>query len=625
MSFLYPLCLLGLLGIPAVILIYILKSQYTEQTVNSTYIWTLSEKFLKRRNPLSGLTGIIALILQILMIILITLALVHPIFTLKNKANEYCFVIDASESMNMEDDGKTRFERAKDEVEKIISSSKKGSQYTLVYATSEATTVFEDLKDKKNAIRLLDELEPAYVDANLSDAIAIAQEYFNESPGILSYVITDKTYRTHQNIEIINVAKSEDNYGIKDLACEVRTEKDGTVNLYAGATLNSYKKQATIKVAIYVDDKESPAYTMPYVVPMGADYKISFPPIKLETPSYSRVRAVIQNEDALKDDNEIIAYNIKNEKQYKTIIVSELPFFFQAVIDSVGDYEVLVVSHEDYEKSHADKSYGLYIFDSYTPSALPKSGAVWMINSSQSLDGTGFSYRSEINLKEPARLEKSTSSQTAIKNMLDGIITKDIYTIRYLRYSTYTDYMTLFSVDSVPLVMAGENEYGNRMVVFAFDIHDSNIALTGDFVNLIGNLLDYSFPSVLDNTSYIAGEEVTINTVANCESVKLISPNGEVKYFDTSKTINTAILDEIGTYTVEVVAGGTTRVHQLYSQAPIEERAPSVVEPNLSIVGQPSKDRLDAEFDPSIIIFILIIVTFAADWMVYMYEKRQLR
>ena len=58
MTFMQPLGLLVLIGIPIVILIYILRSKYNEQTVTSTYIWELSEKFLKRKNPLSGLTGL---------------------------------------------------------------------------------------------------------------------------------------------------------------------------------------------------------------------------------------------------------------------------------------------------------------------------------------------------------------------------------------------------------------------------------------------------------------------------------------------------------------------------------------------------------------------------------------
>ena len=74
MSFMYPLGLLGLIGVPLLIIIYILRSKYNEQTVPSTYLWHLSEKFFKRRNPLSGITGIISLILQILMVIILSLA-----------------------------------------------------------------------------------------------------------------------------------------------------------------------------------------------------------------------------------------------------------------------------------------------------------------------------------------------------------------------------------------------------------------------------------------------------------------------------------------------------------------------------------------------------------------------
>jgi hypothetical protein len=97
------------------------------------------------------------------------------------------------------------------------------------------------------------------------------------------------------------------------------------------------------------------------------------------------------------------------------------------------------------------------------------------------------------------------------------------------------------------------------------------------------------------------------------------------KYLDTEKTMNTVVLNEVGTYTVEVVAGGSKRVHNFFSQIQAEESAPSANDHNISIIGQASKKGLDAEFDPAIIIFILIILTFAADWMVYMYEKRQLR
>ena len=80
MTFMYPLGLIGLVGVPLLILIYILRSKYNEQTIASTYLWTLSEKFFKRRNPLSGITGIISLVLQILTVITVSLLIARPVF-----------------------------------------------------------------------------------------------------------------------------------------------------------------------------------------------------------------------------------------------------------------------------------------------------------------------------------------------------------------------------------------------------------------------------------------------------------------------------------------------------------------------------------------------------------------
>ena len=107
MRFLYPLGLLGLIGVPLLIIIYILRSKYNEQTVASTYLWTLSERFFKRRNPLSGLTGIISLIMQILTVIFATLLIARPVFVVPASASEYCFVLDSTGSMNTENGNTT--------------------------------------------------------------------------------------------------------------------------------------------------------------------------------------------------------------------------------------------------------------------------------------------------------------------------------------------------------------------------------------------------------------------------------------------------------------------------------------------------------------------------------------
>ena len=145
MSLYYPFGLLGLIGIPVLIVIYIIKSKYTEQTVSSTYLWELSERFLKKRKRVSKLTGIISLILQILVVAAASLLIAHPVFTIPNAADDYYFILDGSASMNMTDGGETRFERAQREITSIIDSSYNGSTYSLVFVGENTDVMFEAL------------------------------------------------------------------------------------------------------------------------------------------------------------------------------------------------------------------------------------------------------------------------------------------------------------------------------------------------------------------------------------------------------------------------------------------------------------------------------------------------
>ena len=192
MSFLYPLGLLGLIGVPILIIIYILRNKYNEQTVPSTYLWILSERFFKRRNPLSGLTGLISLILQILMVIFTSLVIARPVFTVPESASEYCFILDGSGSMNGESGNKTCFERGKDYIEDTIDSARLGSSYTLIYVGVDTSVVFERISEKDLAIDMLSELECTDGPVEYADAITEAQKYFDENTSTLVQFVTDK-------------------------------------------------------------------------------------------------------------------------------------------------------------------------------------------------------------------------------------------------------------------------------------------------------------------------------------------------------------------------------------------------------------------------------------------------
>ena len=152
MTFLYPLGLLGLLGIPVLILIYVIKSKYTEQVVSSTYLWKLSERFFKKKNPFSRLTGLISLILQILCVLAISLAIAHPVLRVPGAARDYCFILDGTGSMQMQHaDGASRYEAGKQYISDMIGEATDGSTFTLIHVSDKASTVFERTSNKQAA------------------------------------------------------------------------------------------------------------------------------------------------------------------------------------------------------------------------------------------------------------------------------------------------------------------------------------------------------------------------------------------------------------------------------------------------------------------------------------------
>ena len=107
--------LLSLISLIILLIIYILKPNYQQQFISSTYIWKLSLKYRKRRLPTSKLRNILLIICQVLLLLTLTAIIVRPVnITKETVENEAIIVVDASASMRTQYEGKTRFERAID-------------------------------------------------------------------------------------------------------------------------------------------------------------------------------------------------------------------------------------------------------------------------------------------------------------------------------------------------------------------------------------------------------------------------------------------------------------------------------------------------------------------------------
>lgn len=617
MSFLYPLGLLGLIGIPILIIIYIIKTKYTEQTVASTYLWTLSERFLKRKNPFSKISGIISLILQMLAIALISVGIAHPMFTLPGAAYEYVFVLDASASMQMQQGEQTRFDNAKAQIAETIEDATDGSRYTLVLAGSDTIVLFDQLTDKDSALTLLQEQEAGYDVEALGDAAAIAQRYFNENSSAKVFLYSDAEHAVSDNIRLVNVAAQEKNFAIGNVSYSISGGKLSVVG-----DLISYSGEETLEVSLYVDGEYQTGYLGFVSEEQPARFQLT-----CQKDTFASIRVTLDAKDSLPQDNEVCIYDTKSDSAYNTLIVSDHPLFLEASLVSFGHINYTVSGTKDFaEQLDGDVSgYGLYIFDGYTPSVLPNDGAVMFVNPTASVENSGFSVQMTTTLENYGRLDKTESSASLVKTLLAHTDDESIFIKRYVKCGTYRNFTTLYTYRNQPVIFAGTNDYGNRQIVVAFDLHDSEIALQTNIVALMWNFMEYSFPEVVEQKNYYVGDVAQVNVVANCDSIRVESPKGGVSYLSTAMAVSELDLTENGTYTIIATVDGAMRRFQIFAAIPEAERTPAGNAVEISLQGQATEGGFDGSYDPLLILFICLAVIFAAEWGVYCYEKRQLR
>ena len=619
MSFSYPLGFLILIFIPVLIILYILKNKFTEQTVSSTYIWTLSERFLKRRRPISRIYGILSLILQCLLVAVIALAVAHPQISLPNQARDYCFIIDSSGSMLIKNGEKTRYQLAKDEIEKIINDSELGSTYTLISCAEEPVVVYESISNKESAISGLQALSITNLDSKCLDALPLAQSYYDDNRSLQVYVASDKKYET-TNINLLDVSNEATNFSFIDIVYNVSLRR-----LSLTGKILSFNASGSVDIILNVDDSEVARQTLN--VSLDSETSFSFNDVNI-IEDYKSISLRMEALDDLEADNDYIIYNLVQERVNKVLLVSLNPLYLKSLLSAIGSLELEIITPNLYSPN-TYFGYGLYIFDSYNPNELPTDGSVWLINIKDGvMPGYGFSYQETLDYGNVGIMLDLNERSSTLLNTLKADLTGDtFYVTSYQKYGLYNNFTTLLSCEGNPVLFVGSTNTGNREVVFAFDLHNSNLPLSMDFIVLVNNLIDYSFPNIIDNTSYVAGDNLTINVLPGCSSIEVITPSNLSLYLDTSSAISEYVLTEAGTYNINVTIDGRVTNFKIYASYPNTES--QVVEDleiaNLTLTGEQEAHYGDGIYQSLVYLFIALGVIFILDWMVYCYEQYKLR
>lgn len=611
-SFLHPLGLIGLIGIPIVIIIYLLKNKYTEKVISSTYIWNLSEKFLRKKNPIHKINGLLSLILQIISILFLTLCIARPIISIRDKAKNYMFIIDSSFSMNMKnDENETRMQRAKNEINKMVKESKNGSYYSLIYASDASSLLVNKTNNKETIYNSLLNITTSNKSIMLDNAMELMQQYYYEDSSYDVYVLTDKDYIETSNVNVINISNNEINSTISSLSIAYGT----TNNISVNGTLITYGSDLKVNISLFIDDEI--INTIDVETFNGIETNFTF---ETTITSYSKIEAKIVNDDALIEDNNYILYSNESSSDFKTLIVSEQPTFLNNVLKILGNKSISVIKPNEYNETKT--GFSLYVFDAYAPNNLPDDGTVWLFKANKNIASGGFTVQNEINLASGGELTLSKDTSAIYKSLSKNLNGKGIYVSKYQKYSLYNDATILFEYNNDPMIFALLNNYNNREIVFSFDLHDSNFALSLDFVPLFKNLINYSIPNFLENSNYVVGEILNLNVLPFTNSIRINSPSNISKYLNVSSSNTVSYeLNEIGTYEIVLNINNNTKKYNIFVSCNLNESKTNEVVDSILLVGENNTKTFDEKFDGLLILAIFALVVLLFDWGVYIYEQ----
>lgn len=608
MKLLQPLGLLGLIAIPILILIYFLKRKYQEHTISSSYLWDLSNQFLKKKRKIRKYPGLWSLILQIIAVILVSFSLAQPIFYTSRKAENICFILDASGSMNIRYEDENRFEAAKKEMLSMVGRAPGGSTYTLIYAGQEPQVVANKVDNKDVFTQLCKSLTPEYAHVSLASSIELANQWVEENGISKVVVLTDQTYQKVENAEVITFSQQEENYATYSLK-----EKQDKQNITFSGYVLSYESDATIDLELYLDEEF--IETKSIAMTKGVENAYSF---TLPLRTYQTARVQIKNEDALSLDNQDILYSIQEENQSSILLVSKSPFYLKSMISSIGEYKINIITPDQYQNQ---TGYDLFIFDGFTPSTLPTSGAIWFLKSNQNLDGTGFIVQDEKVMSPTSQVTYTEENSKLYTQLTQDIKHNSILVYKYMKYSIYRDFATVLQCDGLPLLFAGSTESGLREAVFAFDLQDSNLPLVFDFAPVMRNLLNYSLPSPIEDRAYVVGDSLQINISSRCENIRITSPSSKISFIPTSSQIAYFDLKEVGTYIIRYRLPEGEREYSVYASFPMEEGNVTIASDSLTINKRDEKEKVSGISDSLFLILLIACISILVEWGVYSREQ----
>lgn len=503
MRFFNPLAFWGLISIPIILLIYLVKPKPKEIIIPSTKLWKQVLKTQASNSHLKKLKKDILILLQILAVLFCIITMAKPYIPKVSTVQSYIIVLDSSLSMQATDKSPNRFEYAKQQIYEFIQNLKPDSKISLIVSNENPYILFNFVDSKNISKDLIKSLEVSDTVPNLEMTSSLLEMLNNQNESNI-YIFSDNSDYKLDNLDYntVLIGDSIPNTAITLLSHSISNNQISalvTVKNYGTHTINQ-------AVSLYADDALYD--TVEITLTENEEEVVLFDNINLNT---NILEARLDDKDNLKLDN--YRFDIINTNAKRKVLLSTQNRFLEKAL-SILDIELYKCNPTQIEDL---SGYDLYIFDGVIPKIQPQDGHIFIINPPNDNEFIKVGDQLDVNniiVKDKKLLEfiNDIEFQIAKTNQIEVPVWADI----------------IIDSESTPLILAG-NLNNQKRIIINFDLNNTDLPLKKEFPILIYNLVNWFIPENLTlSDNIICGDTINLELKPNILSAKIITPNNKI-------------------------------------------------------------------------------------------------
>ena len=528
MNFLSPLALLGLLFVPLVLAMYLLKLRRDEKVVPSTLLWQRLLTDVEANAPWQRLRRSLLLLLQLLLVLLLAILAARPFLERPaGLAGDVVIVIDTSASMAATDVPPSRLAEAKSKVLEALRDLPANGTVSVIAAGGTARVVVNGTTDLGRVRAAIEGISVSPTTGDLGDALTLADALASRAGDADILVATDAalaikpTARLNHEVRVLQVGRERRNQAI--IALAVRPAPSGVTRSVFVSIANLDIETAQRRIEVWADDVLIEAKDLVTLdpqtrtevivddVPRGASV------IEVRLTSITGTTAT----DVLALDDRAWAI-VAEDRIREILIVGEGDAYLETALTFLPNVTLFGVKPSEYPAKAArpdGTSWDLIIFEDFVPVELPRTAVLLIAPPRTSELGEVVGSLTDPGIGTPSP-DEPILKFVDLSSVHIGKATK-LVAPSWAR-------TVLQGPASSPLLYIGENE-GQRAAVMAFLPRNSDLPLQVAFPVLMANLTGELLGGSAAPTEAIApGDPVTIPLPSRATSLLVTRPDGSV-------------------------------------------------------------------------------------------------